>query len=135
MKEKLNFPGGYLPEGGMWFSEYLRSLIGAILGPHPVETLPPHPSLSYYNTSACTPSEDDNAHALKVIVGTSHCCRGSAPVLFLSVFEGTRRTTSPLQVSTLRGNLISLMLAGIKDLRNLLVLTVGSWKLRLFLKS
>ena len=29
------------------------------------------------------------------------------PVLLLSVFEGTRRTTSPLQVSTLRGNLIS----------------------------
>ena len=61
MKEKLNFPGGYLPEGEMWFCEYLRRLIGAILGPHPVEALPPHPSLSYYNTSACTPSEDDTA--------------------------------------------------------------------------
>ena len=84
MKEKLNYPGGYLPEGEMWFSEYLRRLIGAILGPHPVEALPPHPSLSYYNTSACTPSEDDNAHALKVIVGTRsllpRLCTSIAPI-------------------------------------------------------
>ena len=36
--------------------------------------------------------------------------RGTAPVLLLSVFEGPRRTTSPLQVSTPSGEILFLEL-------------------------
>ena len=57
--EKLNFPGGYLPEGEMWFSEYLRRLIGAIL----VQSRGSSGLIPTITFSACALSSSDGVQA------------------------------------------------------------------------
>ena len=107
--EKFNFPRGYLPEGEMWFSENLRRrLIGAILE----ESCSSSGLVPTITFSACALSSSDGVIKLRCCSkkekgGVAKLPLDGDPVLLLSVFERTRRTTSPLQISTLRGNLIS----------------------------
>ena len=57
--EKLNFPQGYLPEGEMWFSEYLRGLVGAIL----VQSRGSSGLVPTITFSACALSSSDGVQA------------------------------------------------------------------------